>query len=166
MFDIRPLLFSYISRLSLSLTDIKTLPRGSRIHLHLSLFSLPLSSPAPPRSLYNTDLTGSIHEYKPTSLVEAGHHNYPSIISRVLSFLSVLVCLVSTVSHGTRVRVDLLSTTLAAPSLISFSLYLLPLHLGRPFQSRSLYFIQYTATTHVHSTSPNRIVYPHEPTNI
>ena len=41
-------------------------------------------------------------------------------------------------SFGTRVRVDLLSTTLAAPSFFPFHLTV-PLSLGRPFQSRSLY---------------------------
>ena len=57
----------------------------------------------------------------------------------VFSFPSVPACVsFRPLSLGTRVRVDLLSTALAAPSFIPFHL-IFPLSLGRPFQSRSLY---------------------------
>ena len=89
-------------------------------------------SPAPPRSPYNTDLRGSIHVYKPPSLVEAEHH----LLILQFSFLFRSRCVsFRPRSLGTRVRVDLLFMSLADtlfPSL-SFILSLPPFSWMTPF---------------------------------
>ena len=144
--------------LSLSLTDIKTLPCGGRTHLHLSLFSPTYLK----FSLFNYH---DRHPDRPTiqileaaymyiSLPHSSRHGTDALAiqSRVLSFLfHSRVCLVSTPSRGTRVRVDLLSTAFL---LHSFSLHYLissSFSLDNPLQSRSLY-LSYThlALAHVH----------------
>ena len=142
------LLFSYISRLSPSLPDIKTLPRGGCTHLHLSLSSPPFTvsayilsiqslSPAPPRSLYNTTLRGSIHVYTPPSLAEARH-----AIIIIRSFpLSCASRLGPFARHSRRSRGP--AVHIASATFVHFLLILspLPFSLDDLFQSRSLYLI-------------------------